>query len=97
MIYCILFLLQIDLYLSNLTSIISIRTLYELNRQIEKYYVCIYIFSPEQINSILINNSEVAIGDVEEFPVTSPILIDYIYMFNEFSVLLINTDQKQMK
>ena len=55
--------------------------------------MCVYIFSPEQINSILINNSEVAIGDVEGNPVVSPILIDYIYMFNEFSALLIYTDQ----
>ena len=79
------------MYFSNLTDAISISTLYELNRQIDTYYVCVFIVSPRQINSIYINNSEVRISNGIEAPLPETIHIDYISMHYSFSVLQIST------
>ena len=79
------------MYFYNLTDTISISTLYELNRQIDTYHVCVYIVSPQQINSIYINNSEVGISDNIDISGAEAVRIDYLSMHSAFSALQINT------
>ena len=79
------------MYFSNLTDVVSISTLYELNRQIDAYYVCVFIVSPRQINSIYINSSVVTVLNGIESPGSDPVHIDYISMHHPLSVLQISS------